>query len=593
MTGPGRTRFRWRARGRRWWRAFTGYVLEHDIEEGWLIILFAAVIGAGAGFAIVAFYALVDGVAALSDRLGALLGFGPGSIGPAFIVVPAGLLLAKWLRARVPGDASGEMVPSLMLSAAKSEGELPVRAMATKLVSAGVTIGSGGSLGAEGPGAAAGAAIGSGLGQLFRFGPNRMKVLLACGAAGGISAAFNAPIAGVLFALEIVLGTFAVAVMSPVVVASVMGAVVARSWVGIHPLDVPPGLVFVSARELGFYALLGLACGLLAVVFVRAFYATQDLMRRTLRTGPLAPIVAGLLIASAAIVSPELLGPGRHGIQLVLAAELAGFTALAISLLKILTSGITMGGGGAGGVFTPSLFIGAAFGSFFGLTVQRLFPGLTITPEAYALVGMASLLAGATFAPLTAIMMVFELTDDYELILPLMLACVISYLLARRVNRESIYTETLARAGEHIRHGADRSILETVRVADCYDRDPHVVAEDAPLGAILNRLRGSRQTDFPVVSPELELVGMLSYRDLSHALGDADLHELVIAADLVVPDVETVCPEDTLLEAMRRMGMRDLDHIPVVDSRDGRRLLGLLSRGAIMEAYQTRLRLQD
>ncbi len=580
-------------RARRAWRSVTDWIIARDGDEGWLLLLFAAATGAAAGGAVILFYELIDGVRGIAGW--AVRRSGEANL-PwlALVTLPVGLVLAVQVRKGARHEPGGDMVPTLIRASVRRGGSVPVSDMLRKLASAALTLGSGGSLGAEGPVATAGATVGSGLAQLFRFGARRTRVLLACGTAAGISAAFNAPIAGVLFALEIVLGTFAVTALSPVVVASVMGAVVARWARGPDPaFAIPNEYVFSSAGELWLYALLGLCGGVLAALFVRGFFATQDLLHRvTGERTEIKAVVGGVLLAGLGFVHPELLGDGRHGIELVLASQLTGLTALALGLLKIVSSGLTMGGGGAGGVFTPSLFVGASFGSFFGITAASLFPNLGITPEAYALVGMAAIVSGATFAPLTAIIMIFEMTDDYGLILPLMMVCVISYLVARRIHPESIYSESLRRSGDHIRHGADRSILERVQVSECYNRDPHVVLDDAPLRELLGQLRDSRQSAFPVVDRELRLSGLLSYADVARAMHEG-LIDIVIAADLEDPDVEVVMPRDTLLEASRRMGIRDLDYIPVVESTDSRRLLGLLSRAEILEAYQTRLLLQD
>ncbi len=580
-------------RARRAWRSPTEWVIRRDFDEGWFLLLFAAVIGSAGGAAVILVYGLID-------RLRQVAGWADPSSGSAsfpwiaLLTVPLGLGLAHLILKGAREERSGEMVPTLIRSAVRRDGRVFVPDMLRKLLAATLTLGSGGSLGAEGPVATAGATVGSGLAQLFRFGARRTRVLLACGTAAGISAAFNAPIAGVLFALEIVLGTFAVAALSPVVVASVMGAVVARWARGPDPsFVIPSQFVFSTPAELWLYVVLGLASGVLAALFVRGFFGTQDLLHRVTGHRPmLAAAVAGLLIAGLGFIHPELLGDGRHGIELVLASKLTGAAALGIGLLKIVSSGLTMGGGGAGGVFTPSLFVGAAFGSFFGLTVANLFPGMGITPEAYALVGMAGLVSGATFAPLTAIIIIFEMTDDYGLILPLMMVCVLSYVVARRINPESIYSEALRRSGDHIRHGADRSILERVLVSECYNRDPHVVVQDAPLRELLTQLRDSRQTSFPVVDRELRLAGMLSYSAVARAIHEG-LVDIVIAADLEEGEVEVVTPRESLLDASRKMGMRDLDYIPVVSSEDSMRLVGLLSRADILEAYETRLMLQD
>jgi len=576
------------------WRRLGHAILRRDMDEDWIIIVFAAAIGAGSGYAIVGFYALVrllrDGaVWALSH-----LSFASDPRWAAFLLVPVGLGVARWMRFALAGGGSGEMVPTLMVSVARQRGELPVARTFMKVVCAAVTLGAGGSLGAEGPVALAGGTVGSGLAQLFRFRPNRTKVLLGCGAAAGISAAFNAPIAGVMFALEVVLGTFTVAALTPVVVASVVGAVVSRAYLGSHPsFNVPTEFLLVSVRQLGFYLVLGLAAGLVAVFFVRAFYIALDFAERVPVPWLGPPLVGGLLVALAGLVHPQLLGNGRPGIQLVLFGQLAGLLALAVALLKGITAGLSMGGGGAGGVFSPSLFVGASFGSFFGLTLKSLFPALAIRPEAYALAGMAGVLSGATFAPLTAIIIVFEMTNDYGLILPLMLVCVVSYVVARRLNGDSIYTLALAREGEKISQGVDRSVLEGVAVRECFDRDPDVVSEDAPVRELLNRLRLSRQTDFPVVNRDLQLVGVLSYPELARGVAQEDMGGLLLAADLMLEDVETVRPDETLLEAMRKMGVRDLDFIPVIEGDGSRRLLGMLGRSHIMEAYETHVMFSD
>ncbi len=581
------------ARTRSGWRALTDWVIRREFDEGWLLLVFAAIIGSAAGLAVILFYDLIDGVRQVAgwaaERSGA-----DGLPWVAVVTVPLGLVLAVQVRKGPEPEVRGEMVPALIRASVRHDGALPLPRMLRKLASAVLTLGSGGSLGAEGPVATAGATVGSGLAQLLRFGGRRTRVLLACGTAAGISAAFNAPIAGVLFALEIVLGTFAVTALSPVVVASVMGAVVSRWARGPDPaFQIPHEYVFSSPVELGLYVVLGLSGGVLAALFVRGFFSTQDLLHRATGGQPeLTALVAGFAVAGLGLLHPELLGDGRRGIELVLASQLTGATALGLGLLKIVASGLTMGGGGAGGVFTPSLFVGASFGSFFGLTAAGLLPDLGITPEAYALVGMAAIVSGATFAPLTAIIMIFEMTDDYGLILPLMMTCVISYVVARRISPESIYSEALRRSGDHIRHGADRSILEKVLVSECFNRDPHVVVEDAPLRQLLSQLRDSRQTSFPVVDRELRLSGMLSYSAVARAIHEG-LIDIVIAADLEETGVEVVTPRESLLDASRKMGLRDLDYIPVVEREGSDRLVGLLSRADILEAYRTRLMLQD
>ena len=592
MTSGGSSRTRWTS----WWRLarrrLRRFTVGDDLAGGWLMLALAAGIGAASGLAIVAFYGAVD-------LVGSAVGAASGRLAPAdalrwspLVVLPLGLLAARYLRKPEEREHGGAMIPQLILSAAGRRGELSAPGVGRGLLSAVVTLGTGGSLGSEGPVALAGGAVGSLTGRLFGFRPGRVKVLLACGAAAGISAAFHAPIAGVMFALEIVLGSFAMGALTPVIVASVLGAVVSRVYLGTTAaFQVPTEFALASAPQLVFYALMALATGLLSVVFVRGFYRVQDLMARLPARSLAAPLLGGALVAAGGLLYPELLGPGREGVQLVLFGQLAGATALALGLLKMVTAALTMGGGGAGGVFTPSLFVGAAFGSFFGLTLDQALPGLGVSPGAFALVGMAGLLAGSTAAPLTAILVVFEMTGDYGLILPLMLVCVLSYLTADRMAGESLYSISLERQGEKIRHGVDLSVLQSVRVAECYDRDPVALREETSFREILEALRESGQLDFPVVSEGERLTGVISYQQLARALAERELADLLVAADLMMDDPEKVVPDDSLLVAMRRMSARDLDFIPVVEERTDGRLVGLLRRADIMETYQAHLML--
>lgn len=580
----------WWRLARRWLRRFA---VREDLAGGWLMLALAAAVGAASGLAVVGFYGAVDLV---QSAVGAAKRWAAegGVRWLALLVLPAGLFLARLLRSPGDRDSGGTMVPRLVLAAVGRGGGLSGGQAVRGLSSAAVTLGAGGSLGSEGPVALAGGTIGSVAGQLFGFRRGRIKVLLACGAAAGISAAFHAPIAGVMFALEVVLGSFAVVALTPVIVASVLGAVVSRVYLGGTPaFEVPTEFALASAPQLVFYALLALATGLLSVLFVRGFYVVQDLLAALPRRAVTAPVVAGVLVAAGGLLYPELAGPGRDGIHRVLFGRLAGTSALLLGLLKIAAAGLTMGGGGAGGVFTPSLFVGAAFGSFFGLTLEQVLPGLGVSPGAFALVGMAGLLAGSTAAPLTAILIVFEMTGDYGLILPLMLVCVLSYFTAEWVSGESIYSVALERQGEKVRHGVDLSVLQSVRVEECYDRDPVTVREDTSFREILDALRESGQLDFPVVADGDRLVGVISYQQLARALAERELADLLVAADLMLEDPEKVEPDDTLLEAMERMSARDLDFIPVVDAGEDGELVGLLRRADVVETYQAHLMLPD
>jgi CIC family chloride channel protein len=296
-------------------------------------------------------------------------------------------------------------------------------------------------------------------------------------------------------------------------------------------------------------------------------------------------IVGGLDLAFQA----NLWGHGHESIDLSLLAARSALFLLALAAAKLVATAVTFGAGGTGGVFTPALFIGATLGGAYGLTLQHLLPGSHLAPGAVALVGMAGLVAGATHAPLTAIMMVFEMTADYGLILPLMLTSVLAYAIARRFHPESIYTEWLVRRGVVLSHGADAAVLARLPVHECMNRRPVVIPEGANLRQIVGLIEGSRQTEFPVVSGDGRLAGVLTQAGVRQALDGEHLHALLLAADLAVPEHDPLTSEDTLLTALRRLGAREVSLLPVVHPEDRERLEGTVSRQDVMAAYERAL----
>jgi CIC family chloride channel protein len=432
-----------------------------------------------------------------------------------------------------------------------------------------------------------GAAIGSFLGHAFRSDPARTKVLAAAGAAAGISAAFNAPLAGAFFALEEILGSLAVGAFPPVVVASVVAAVVSHTFLGDNPaFPIPEEYGYVLQRELLiFYPVLGVVAGLVSALFVRTFFGTEALVRRIpLHPGVIA-LVGGTIVGLLVLLSGGLLvGHGHFAVHLDV---FGGMSWQALALLaagSIVATSLTLQTGGSGGVFTPSLYVGAATGGAFGVALASIFPTLDLRPEAYALVGMGAVVAAATAAPITGILLVFEMTNDYEIVLPLMLTAVVANLVARRIEPDSLYTGWLRRRGEVLQHGADRDVMAGLRVADAYDRAAAVVAESASLDLLLAHLGRGAYTDLPVVDEEHRLVGIITLADLGRLAGARDVPPDLVAADVATP-AESVTPEDSLLEAVRRMGVRGTPSIPVVDPVSGR-LLGVVSRAHVLGLYE-------
>ncbi len=571
-------------------RAGLGRLAALGYDENTLLLGFAVAIGLAVGIAAIAFYALIDlSQGAALSTVGRLTGVGRLAI---VVVVTAGMALARAAVRYGTADSDGENVADVMRAVAKRGSLIPALPVGVKAAAAAMTIGTGGSAGAEGPMAVTGAALGSRIGRFFQSSPGRLKVLVACGAASGISAAFNAPIAGVFFALEKVTGSFGGQAFAPILVSSVVAAVISRAAFGSSPaIAIPRQYGLSGASDLLFYALLGIATGVVAVMYTRATHRAADLLARIGRRWWTQAMLAGLVVGGLDVAfRNDLWGHGHETLRLSIIGSRDAAFLVALAFTKLAATAITVSATRAGGVFTPALFIGATLGGGLAVAWHELLPGFHIVPEAYALVGMAGLVAGSTHAPLTGIMIVFEMTNDYELILPLMLCGALGYLTARLWYPHSIYSEWLARRGETIAHGQDAAIMERLKVRDSYNPTPHVIREDAPLHQIVQAIAVTPQTEFPVLNEQHELIGMIGYDDLRTVLTSADrLAPVVLAGDLANPAFERVSPEDSLRTALQRINRRGSHYLPVVDQQDGNKLLGLISRQDILAAYDRAL----
>ena len=576
-----------RAALQRAWRAFIVWFDRRELSENSILLGFAVVIGVGAALGVVLFYRLID----LAYFL--LIEWPSGwiDIVPFWrpLLTAGGLALAFWVMRRFGRGNEGLNVPDVQLAVARRGGFLPFRPVLARTAASAITLGSGGSAGSEGPVAVLGSALGSVLGRVFRFNPERIRVLVAAGAAAGISAAFNAPLAGAFFALEEILGSLGVSAFPPVVVASVLAAVVSHAFFGNHPaFPVPEAYGWSHPVELlVFYPMLGLICAWVSVLFVRTYFGTGDFIQRTRIPPTLVPWIAGFLVGAIVLASGGILvGYGHLSVRLELFGRLPWYLLGLLVFGKILATSITLQGGGSGGVFTPSLYIGAGTGGALGSALAQLFPALALAPEAYALVGMGAVVAAATAAPITGILIVFEMTNDYAIVLPLMLATVIAYAVARRIEPDSLYSGWLRRRGEHIEHGAAQDVLAGIRVRDALDANPQVIGEDATVTQLMAHLDEAGQSEFPVVDAQARLRGMITVNELARVARDqAELSTVLVAADIAQP-VETVGPDETLGVAIRRMGVRGAAALPVVDPDTGR-LLGMVTRGHVLALYES------
>ncbi|MCK5453125.1 MAG: chloride channel protein, partial [Calditrichia bacterium] len=336
--------------------------------------------------------------------------------------------------------------------------------MFAKLLASAICIGSGGSTGREGPVIQIGASVGSTIGQFLRVNPERMKIFVGCGAAAGIAAVFNAPVAGALFSLEIILGDFGVAQFGPIVIASVVATVVSRWFLGNNPAFEVPEYNLVSPVELIPYAILGIIAGLVALMFIKTLYSIEDYFEKLKLHDIIKTMLGGLMIGIMGIFVPHIYGVGYNSMDLALLGELPWMLMLGLIFFKILATSLSLGSGGSGGIFAPSLFLGTMTGGFFGALVHKVIPDHSATSGAYSLVGMGAVVAGATHAPITAILIIFEMTGDYAIILPLMISAIIATVLTTKLKKESIYTLKLIRRGVDLFRGREVNILKALTV---------------------------------------------------------------------------------------------------------------------------------
>ncbi|HET6446647.1 MAG TPA: chloride channel protein [candidate division Zixibacteria bacterium] len=570
--------------------------------SGMVLIGTALFVGICTGIGAVLFRYLIQGVAWVGYQW--IPDVTPGSGKAYVIIVPAiGGLLVGLLVYNFAREAKGHGVPEVMEAVALRGGRIRPRVALVKSLASSLTIGSGGSAGREGPIVQIGSAIGSTVGQALNLSDSRISNLVACGAAAGIAATFNAPIAGVIFALEVILGRFSVRNFSTVVIAAVAASVVGRAALGDVPaFSIPVDYGVNSLWEFLFYPVLGILAAIVGVVFTRSLYWSEDLFDAFKRIPEwVKPAVGGALLGVLAFTYPLLsltqpitwariphvFNVGYDIIESALANELVLSAALVLLIAKIVATCLTLGSGGSGGVFAPSLFMGAMLGAAFELVVNRLFPGVSAPAGAYALVGMAAVFAASAHAPITAVIILFELTGDYHIILPLMLTVVVATLLSQLMLRgESIYTLKLSRRGVRLDRGRDMDILQGVTVGEVMTRDPEVVSMSTSIMDLDEIFVRSHHHGLMVVDEEGKLWGIVTLTDLDRALEEKRSKATTVAEIATCwPNLKVAYPDETMGDALARMGSRGLGRLPVVSREDTHQLLGLLRRKGISRAY--------
>lgn len=540
--------------------------------------------GLGGGFGAVGFRALIGvetqfAFGVVGSRLGAVMG--PVSIVAQLAI---GGVIAAWLATTFAREAKGHGVPEVMEAVALRAGQMRSRVIAVKALASATSIGFGGSCGREGPIVQIGSAIGSVIGTVARAPAPIVRTLVACGAAAGISATFNAPIGGVFFAAEVILGEFAPRSFAAIVVSSVVAAVIGRASFGNHPSFTASAFYLVSPAELGLYAILGVITAFWAAAFVRLLYFCEDRFEGW-RISPMAKAAVGFgCVGIIGIWFPQIFGVGYNYVDEMLGAHVPAQQSLVLAVLKPVATSLTLGSGGSGGVFAPSLYTGAMLGNAFGRVVHGLFPIWTASSAAYGLVGMAAVFAAAAEAPITAITIVFEMSNDYTIILPLMVCTVISTVIGRRLLGFTIYEMKLVRRGIDWARARRPRPLSRVSIA-AVERAPEIVAEASePINHIAPKLHHSPELVIPVVD-DGKFVGTVTVSDIA---GMLVTHPGSRVGDLVQPAPVLLQRGDTLEEAAVAMADPRTPLLPIVDRASGE-LLGVITRRDVLDAYRSRV----
>jgi chloride channel protein, CIC family len=560
-------------------------------HESTALTALALMVGAGAGAGAVGFRYMVLGFTELfsGHRDYSAAGHAANPLVPGlgmWFVVAApviGGLIYGPLVSRFAPEARGHGVPEVMYAVNRLGGRMRPQVPIVKSLASAICIGSGGSVGREGPIVQIGSALGSVTGQALRLPEAQLRLLVACGAAGGISATFNAPIAGVFFSLELILRNFETRSFGLVVLSSVTADAIGRAAFGSHPFLTLPTFNFSSPVELVLYALLGVLATGVGLGFVRALYTGEDIADRLWAGRPewLRPAAGGVLLGLLLLAVPQMYGVGYPVLQSAVAGHYVLLALIGLLAAKILATSLTMWIGGSGGVFAPSLFMGAMLGSAYGQLAHRLLPHLAAAPGAYGLVGMGAVFAAAARAPITAVIIIFELTGDYRIILPLMFAIVLATALANTLTRDTIYTLKLRRRGVDIDQPARPSRMAQIPVAAAMSVPPRALAPSEPLQAVIARLAADGAETLPVTDAHGHLLGVVAASDAEQALGED--HSQYTAGTLArgTPELHA---HETLEDAVHALAVSDEQGLPVT-AANGQQIVGWLTHQQLLRTY--------
>ena len=543
-------------------------------REQQVTLALSIVIGALVGLIVVAFILL-------TGRLAARLYPAGGAAEWRRVLAPTlGSLFTGYLLWRFFPQARGSGIPQTKFAIFVGEGYISLRTVLGKFFCCATSLASGIALGREGPSVQIGAGIASVLGRRLSLSRENVKALIPIGSSAALAAAFNTPIAAVLFSLEEILGDLHAPVLGGVVLASATSWMVLHLILGDEPLFHVPAYHLVNPAEFGVYAVLGLVGGLGSVFFVKLLlWIRLRFMQFPETTRWFQPVAGGLLVGIVGLFMPEVMGVGYDYVEKVLGGDMLLKTLIVLAILKTVATATCYSSGNAGGIFGPSLFIGAMWGGAVGTVAHHFFPAWTAGPGAYALVGMGAAFAGIVRTPLTSVIMIFEMTRDYSIIVPLMIANLISFFISYRLQRQPIYEALAHQEGVFLPGDEARQHLSRLKVSDILRQDEPLAA-DSPLTDIADRLKDTGRQAWPVIAGD-KLFGVVTRSQIMAATS------AVTVRDVIQPGVDfpVIYLDQPLSFALEKMGSAGIDMLPVVSRADGRKLLGIVTLHETLEAY--------
>jgi len=564
-------------------------------------MFYAVAIGAITGFGAILFHMALGQVSDFFMK--SLAGFYPPVAGgEGGIMRPDGVIEKRWILLLLPAvggllagliifrwapEAEGHGTDAVINSFHHLKGRVRSRVPFIKAVSSILTIGSGGSAGREGPVAQIGAGVGSFLATRLNLRNYERRIMLMAGAAGGIGSIFKSPLGGAIFAVEVLYrDDFESEALIPAIISSIVAYSIFCSYDGWGPLFTTPGFVFDNPVTLLFYVVLGVACAFLGVLYIKSFYGIRDHFFRRIPLPPhVKPAIGGLLLGVLAIYFPEVLGGGYGWIQMSLNGKLAVGLMLTLCFVKIAGTSFTISSGGSGGVFAPSLYIGAMVGGVIGQISHQLFPDVITQPTSFVLVGMGAFFAGAANVPISALIMVSEMARNYQLLAPMMLVSAIAYLFTKRW---TIYEKQVLNMTESPAHLGDLTVnvLEEIRVSDIFEEEREVttIPSDMPLRTIIPLVADDKDSYFPVADSDGKLVGVLSLKHIRSVLFEETVQDLLVAEDLMI-EFRAVTLEENLYSCLKKFIESNYGQIAVISEREPDKVLGMLSHEDVINAY--------